>query len=111
MSVFIVFLNSVRTLGSHRWHNEGGEMSFVDQLLDSVNYPGTPFISELWGPVGTRFHALHHLFPSLPYHALPEAHRRLDRGLPADSPYRQTEESSLLVGLRDLWRRIRARRA
>ena len=35
------------------------------------------FWAELWAPVGLRYHATHHLLPSLPYHALPEAHRRL----------------------------------
>lgn len=103
MSVAIVMLNSIRTLGSHRWHNDGEEMSFVDQLLDSVNYPGLPIISELWGPVGTRFHALHHLFPSLPYHAMGAAHRRLIAALPADSPYRVAEERSLTAGIVRLW--------
>lgn len=107
MAVCIIMLNSVRTLGSHRWQNDGGEMSFVDQLLDSVNYPGFALVSELWGPVGLRFHALHHLFPSLPYHALPEAHRRLTKSLPEDSPYRLTHESSLTAAIADLLRRSR----
>lgn len=103
MSVCIVMLNSIRTLGSHRWHNDGGEMTFVQQLLDSVNYPQLPLISEIWGPVGTRFHALHHLFPSLPYHSMPEAHRRLIRELPEDSPYRLAQEPSLSSAI---WRHL-----
>ena len=106
-AVCIIFLNSVRTIGSHRWFNDGQEMTYVDQLLDSVNYPRNPWISELWGPVGTRFHALHHLFPSLPYHALPEAHRRLMASLPEDSPYRLTEERSLTSGIMNLLQRNR----
>lgn len=104
-AVVIVFLNSVRTLGSHRWFSGGQPMTFLDQLLDSVNYPYRPYISELWGPVGTRYHALHHLFPSLPYHSLPAAHRRLKAILPPDSPYHQTEETSLTAGVVDLLRR------
>jgi fatty acid desaturase len=55
--------------------------------------------------VGLRYHALHHVFPTMPYHALPEAHRRLMSHLPADSPYRRTEEGTLLGALRGLWRR------
>ena len=109
MSVAIILLNSIRTLGSHRWHNDGEEMSFVDQLLDSVNYPGLPWISELWGPVGTRYHALHHLFPSLPYHAMGQAHRRLVNALPADSPYQAVQESSLTSGILRLLRTSRDR--
>jgi fatty acid desaturase len=59
--------------------------------------------AELWAPVGLRYHALHHLFPSLPYHNLGKAHRRLMRELPADSPYRQTESPHLWASLRLLW--------
>ena len=66
VAVGLLTLNEFRTLGAHRWTNEEGEMSFEEQLLDTVNYPHAPWFSELWGPVGTRYHALHHLFPSLP---------------------------------------------
>jgi fatty acid desaturase len=110
MAVCIVMMNSIRTVGSHRFHSDGEEMTFLDQLLDSVNYPHRSWITELWGPVGTRYHALHHLFPSLPYHSLPEAHRRLMAALPEDSPYRLTEERSLTTAIIDLFRRNRERR-
>jgi fatty acid desaturase len=92
-------------LGAHRWWNDNEEMSFVDQMLDSVTVAERPWISELWGPIGTRFHSLHHLFPSLPYHNMPEAHSRLMKHLPAESPYRQTVESSLTAALLDLFQR------
>lgn len=101
--VCIVGLNSIRTLGSHRWSNSGSEMTFLDQLLDSVNYPHMPILSELWGPVGSRFHALHHLFPSMPYHEMAKAHRRLMSELPSDSPYRATVAPSLTQALNELW--------
>ncbi len=107
ISVTILFLNAIRTLGAHRYINPGHEVTFVEQLLDSVNYPNRPLVSELWAPVGLRFHALHHLFPSMPYHNLAEAHRRLMRDLPADSPYRQTESPSLTAALAQLWRTAR----
>ena len=32
----------------------------------SVNYPQRAWLSELWAPVGLRYHALHHLQPGLP---------------------------------------------
>jgi fatty acid desaturase len=108
LALAILTLNHLRSLGSHRFANAGGEMSFVEQLLDSVSVSRAAWLGELWGPVGTRLHALHHLFPSLPYHALPEAHRRLMRQLPADSPYRQTVQASLNETLRDIWRRASA---
>lgn len=105
--VMIVFLNAVRTLGAHRFLNDGREMTFVEQLVDSVNYPRRPMLTGLWAPVGLRFHALHHLFPAMPYHNLAAAHRRLMAKLPADSPYRLTEGTSLTVSLRQLWRATR----
>lgn len=107
IAVVIMFLNSIRTLGSHRWTNKGGEMTFVDQLTDSINFPNSPLISELWAPVGCRFHGLHHLFPSMPYHHMAKAHRRLMEQLPADSPYRQTVGKSLSAVLFTLWQRSR----
>lgn len=109
--VTIATLNAVRTLGAHRWTGNGEEMDFEQQLLDSVNYPNRPWITELWGPVGTRYHALHHLFPSIPYHNLGIAHRRLMEGLPADSPYRQTSRESLTGAIRELYERARQSRS
>ena len=107
-AVGVLTLNHLRTLGAHRFRHRGEELTFVEQLLDSLNYPHYPLISELWAPVGLRFHALHHLFPSLPYHNLGEAHRRLMARLPADSPYRQTVSPGLLASLAELWRAARA---
>jgi fatty acid desaturase len=103
--VFIITLNAIRTLGAHRWWHEDEELSFVEQMLDSVTVAERPWIAEIWGPVGTRYHALHHLFPSMPYHHMPEAHRRLMAQLPSDSPYRLTVEPSLTAALADLLRR------
>lgn len=106
--VFIVGINELRTLGSHRWTSHGDEMNFVDQMLDSVNYPHNPLTAGLWAPIGLRFHALHHIFPTMPYHALAKAHRRLMEHLPADSPYRKTEARSLTSEIVALWRRAKA---
>ena len=106
--VFILTINALRTLGAHRWVSPGREMNFIEQMLDSVNYPHNPLVGGLWAPVGLRFHALHHIFPTMPYHALAEAHRRLMRELPADSPYRRTEARSLTESLVGLWRRAKA---
>jgi fatty acid desaturase len=105
MAVVIIMVNAVRTLVSHRWENTGGQMTFVEQLLDSLNYPYNPVTGELWAPVGLRYHALHHLFPSMPYHNMPKAHRRLMEQLPEDSPYRQTIGESLPSVLMSIWRR------
>lgn len=105
LAVTLILINNVRTLGAHRWMGDGSELSFEEQLLDSVNYPYRPWFTELWGPVGTRYHALHHLFPSLPYHNLGAAHRRLEEGLPADSLYHETTRISLMQAIGELWSR------
>ena len=103
--VFVLTINALRTLVAHRWGNHEEEMTFLEQLLDSVNFPRLPWITRLWAPIGTKFHALHHMFPSLPYHNMPEAHRRLMAQLPEGSPYHQTNESSFSHAFLDLWRR------
>lgn len=82
-----VFLNQVRTLVAHRWENDGEVMTQTGQYLDSVNVPPPTLLPALWAPVGLRYHAIHHLLPGLPYHALGEAHRRLKAALPTDSSY------------------------
>jgi fatty acid desaturase len=51
-----------------------------------------------------RYHALHHLFPALPYHRMGEAHRRLMAGLPANSPYRVANRLSFFAAVAQLWR-------
>lgn len=107
--VFILTINAIRTLGAHRFLGEGEEMTFVEQLVDSVNYPRLPLLTEIWAPVGLRFHATHHLFPGMPYHSLPAAHARLMRDLPANSPYRLTEASSLRSALAQLWTTTRTK--
>lgn len=105
VSVGLLIMNNIRTLGSHRWTGDGEVLSFQEQLLDSCDYPYRPWITELWGPVGTRYHATHHLFPSIPYHNLGAAHRALMAGLPADSPYRETVKHGLLHEIFVLWGR------
>jgi len=109
MAVFVVTINAVRTLAAHRYRHATGEpLSLTDQLLDSINHPRHPLLTEVWAPVGLRFHALHHLFPGLPYHALPEAHRRLMANLPEGSIYHQTNSPGLWASLAQLWRDSRA---
>jgi fatty acid desaturase len=79
--------NQLRTLVAHLWENDGEPMTVTAQFLDSVNVPPPAPLAELWAPVGLRYHALHHLLPSVPYHALGEAHRRLREKLSVGSTY------------------------
>ena len=80
-------LNQLRTLVAHLWQNDGEAMTVTAQYLDSVNVPPPAMLAPLWAPVGLRYHALHHLLPSVPYHSLGEAHRRLTAQLGAGSTY------------------------
>jgi fatty acid desaturase len=79
--------NQLRTLVAHLWQNEGEAMTVTAQYLDSVNVPPPGIAPVFWAPVGLRFHALHHLLPSLPYHSLGEAHRRLSAQFGKGSTY------------------------
>ena len=91
----VAVVNQVRTLVAHLWENDGEPMSVTAQYLDSVNVPPPSLLPALWAPVGLRYHALHHLLPSLPYHALGEAHRRITGALEQGSPYHKASYAGL----------------
>lgn len=91
----VALLNQLRTLVAHLWENEGEAMSVTAQYLDTVNVPPPATLPALWAPVGLRYHALHHLLPGLPYHALGEAHRRISGVLEAGSPYHKASYAGM----------------
>lgn len=105
----LVFLigtwNTVRSLAStHLYVEQAQGRGVGGQLLDSLNIHGGGLLTDLLCPVGLRFHALHHVAPYLPYHALPQAHRRLMDQLPVGSDYHQVTVPNLWQG----WLRLRA---
>ena len=104
VAVVIFFLNSLRTLAAHRYLNTDDEpMTATAQYLDSVNVPGSCFVTGLWAPVGLRYHATHHLCPGIPYHHLGAAHRRLASRLSDSSLYLAASRRSLWDALSRLF--------
>ena len=99
-----LFLNGLRTLAAHRYRSTGDPLTRAQQLLDSVNYPRRSWLTPLWAPVGLRFHATHHLFPSIPYHNLAAAHDRVMGMLPPGSPYHRATGYGLVASIAELWR-------
>lgn len=104
-------LNWVRNLAAHGYANRGETMSHIGQLSDSINISGQTWLTAWLFPVGLRYHALHHLFPSLPYHNLGRAHKRLLSALPAGSPYHKVNHHSFLGVVSALLRSARSSRA
>ncbi|HTQ37165.1 MAG TPA: fatty acid desaturase [Steroidobacteraceae bacterium] len=101
-------LNWVRNLAAHTYGNRGERMALADQFADSINITGQTWLTVLIFPVGLRYHALHHLFPFLPYHNLGRAHRRLLAELPQNSPYRAVNHGNYFAVVARLWRGARA---
>jgi fatty acid desaturase len=94
IAIGALVLNQMRLLADHHFHSEGRSLEFTDHILDSCNYTGRDFMTWLLFPFAIRYHALHHLFPTLPYHNLSAAHGYLLAHLPADSPYRSLDQTS-----------------
>lgn len=103
-------LNQLRTLVAHLWENDGEAMTVTAQYLDSVNVPPPGWLAPLWAPVGLRYHALHHLLPSLPYHSLSEAHRRLSAHLGDGSTYAGAHYGGMMPLLAKIARSTMVRR-
>ena len=89
-----LILNQMRLLADHHFETEGHEFTMEDHLFDSCNFTGRDFLTWLFFPFSIRYHALHHLFPTLPYHNLKACHNYLVERLPADSPYHRLDQQS-----------------
>ena len=94
VSSLLSFVNTMRTLGAHAYESDGEPMDRMAQLRDSIDTPGA-FWTELWAPVGLRYHALHHYFPGIPYHSLPAAYRRIVTTLSVNQDYLKMTSPSL----------------
>jgi len=106
VSAAISFVNTLRTLGAHAYEGAGDPMDREGQLRDSIDTPGALW-TELWAPVGLRYHALHHYFPGIPYHNLSKAWRRLSAKLPHGAVYHRVRSRGLAHSLCALYRKGR----
>lgn len=97
----VIFVNRLRMLTAHHFALEGEPVDHLRQFADSVDTPAG-WWAELWAPLGMRYHALHHLFPTLPFHSMGAAYRRLVSELPADSFYRESTGRGLMPSLRNI---------
>ena len=104
----VSLLNTARVLGAHEYESDGVAQGREWQLADSIDTPGGPW-TELWAPVGLRYHALHHYFPGIPYHNLGAAYRRIVESTARESGYLDSTSPSLRRSLVVLY--AKARRA
>lgn len=87
LALATVLLNQMRQLADHHFSGDGSHVDMESHILDSCNFTRNDPLTLLFFPFSIRFHALHHLFPSMPYHHLKAAHAHLVATLPSDSPY------------------------
>jgi fatty acid desaturase len=104
-------LNQLRLLTDHHLESGGEPLDWESHILDSCNYTGRDPVTWLLFPFSIRYHALHHMFPTLPYHNLAAAHRHLLQQLPAASPYRRLDQGSWWHVARSLLRPRKPRSA
>jgi fatty acid desaturase len=98
------FVNTLRTLGAHAYESDGEPRDRVGQLIDSIDTPGRAW-TELWAPVGLRYHALHHYFPGIPYHNLATAYSRITGALQVGDHYGRMSSPSLQRSLVTLYKK------
>jgi len=96
-------VNRLRMMTAHHFRSGGHSTDLIGQVRDSIDHP-SGWWAEVWAPVGLRYHALHHLFPTLPFHAMRTAYRRLNTSLPQDSMYRSCTEAGWSTTARELLR-------
>ena len=92
LAITILAANQMRFFADHHFESHGEKMSMADHVTDSCNYSNNDFLTWLFFPFTIRFHALHHLFPTIPYHNLPAAHQHLTETLPEDSVYHTLDQ-------------------
>jgi len=93
--------NFYRVMMNHRFFTGFEGTNHKQQIIDSITLPISAF-NALFHPVGSGYHALHHMFPQIPYHNLGKAHRWLIKTLPENHPYRVTVVRNYFTGVKEL---------
>jgi len=106
VTVIVSFFNTLRVLGAHEYESDGTPRDRDGQLADSIDTPGG-FWTELWAPVGLRYHALHHYFPGIPYHNLGAAYGRIVAARDTHQRYCESTSASLAHSLKTLYAKAR----
>jgi fatty acid desaturase len=104
-----LMINQARTNVAHAYEGTGETMTLEEQVRDSGTVDGGNLLTDLVFPVGTRYHAIHHFAPTLPYHALPAAHRKLVSIVGEGTELTHTRRATFVEAQRALFRRALAR--
>lgn len=106
VSVLTWCLKMWRVIGEHKYDATVDQpLSKPEHILDTHTHK-TNWLTLLLFPLGTRYHALHHLHPGIPYHNLPLAHQLLIDNLPEKHFYRATERARYTDAFRQLWQKF-----
>ncbi|MEI6367847.1 MAG: fatty acid desaturase, partial [Planctomycetota bacterium] len=92
-----VFLNQMRLLADHHLDGDGSRVDFEAHIMDSCNYTRNDPLTLLFFPFSIRYHALHHLSPSLSYHNLKPFTRAPRRLAAAGFPLLVARSTGLVV--------------
>jgi Na+-transporting NADH:ubiquinone oxidoreductase subunit F len=97
-TVYGRWLASIVSLTEHA----GLAENVLDHRLNSRTVLANPFMRFIQSNM--NFHVEHHMFPMVPYHALPQLHALLRDDMPAPSPSLLGAYREILPALRRQWR-------
>ncbi|MDR3501698.1 MAG: fatty acid desaturase [Legionella sp.] len=84
------FINSIRVVVCTHNYNYLSPRDRAEQIIDTFTLDKGLILPGLIAPIGLRYHALHHLFPGIPYHSLGKAHRMVCEAFPNNTAYKDT---------------------
>ncbi|MCP3142040.1 fatty acid desaturase [Pyxidicoccus xibeiensis] len=99
---FVGVINGIRALAvTHKYFSMGdAPIPWSEHIEECIEIENRGLSTLLFCPVGTQYHMTHHMFPSIPFHHLPEARRRLSPHFEKDSFYHANVRKGIIDGLR-----------